>query len=81
MVLLTPGSQNTYTDEEGRFSFENILPGEYTLKLDAVSLPENSAFTSPEELKLQITPGAESKGQNFLIHIKPRAILMGPPKK
>lgn len=81
LVQLAPGGQNTYTDDEGRFIFENILPGEYTLKLDPASLPEDTVFTSPEELKIEILPGGELKEKNFLIQIKPRPIIIGPPQK
>ncbi len=58
LVLLSPGDHNTYTDEEGTFAFENLLPGEYRLKLDSATLPEDALFTSPAELKLQLPEAA-----------------------
>ena len=81
LVLLQPGDNNTYTDDDGKFIFENILPGDYLLKLDPATLPEDSVFTSPTELKFQVPVGGELKDMNFLIHIKPRPIIIGPPKK
>jgi hypothetical protein len=81
LVLLEPGNNNAYTDEDGKFIFENILPGEYVLKLDPATLPEDAVFTSPSELKFNVPVGGELKEMNFLIHVKPRPIIIGPPKK
>jgi hypothetical protein len=81
LVLLEPGNNNVYTDEAGKFIFENILPGEYILKLDPATLPEDSVFTSPEESTVQLAVGGDLKDMNFLIHVKPRPIIIGPPKK
>lgn len=81
LVLLQPGNNNSYTDDDGKFIFENILPGEYILKLDPATLPEDSVFTSPEEVKFLVPVGGDLKDMNFLIHVKPRPIIMGPPKR
>ena len=81
LVLLEPGNNNTYTDEEGKFIFENILPGAYTITLDPATLPEDSVYTSPEKLKSEVPVGGELKNLNFLIHEKPRPIIIGPPRK
>lgn len=80
LVILQLGENNTYTDEEGKFIFENVLPGEYILKLDPATLPEDAIFTSPSEIKFQVPVGGELKDMNFLIHVKPRPIIMGPQK-
>jgi hypothetical protein len=81
LVLLEPGNNNTYTDEDGKFIFENILPGAYTITLDPATLPEDSVHTSPEELRVEVSVGGEFKDIDFLVHVKPRPIIMGPPKK
>jgi hypothetical protein len=81
LILLEPGNLNTYTDEEGNFVFDNILPGEYTMRIDPATLPEEIVFTSPSELNLQIGVGAEQKDLLFLFHIKPRPIRIGPPSR
>jgi hypothetical protein len=81
LVLLQPGDNNTYTEEDGKFTFENILPGEYTLKLDPNTLSKDAVFTSPSDLKLKLPVGGDLKDMDFMIHIKPRPIMIGPPKK
>jgi hypothetical protein len=44
-------------------------------------LPEDSVFTSPEEIKSEVPVGGERKEMDFLIHVKPRPMIMGPPKQ
>lgn len=80
LVLLEPGDNNAYTDEDGKFTFENVLPGAYTMRLDPSTLPEDPVYTSPEELKFEVPVGGELKDIDFLIHEKPRPIMIGPPK-
>jgi hypothetical protein len=81
LILLGTGEVNTYTDEDGKFIFENILPGEYILKLDPATLPEGAIFTSSSEIKFEVSARSDLKEMNFLIHVKPRPIIIGPPKK
>jgi hypothetical protein len=81
LVLLEPGDNNAYTDEDGKFIFENVLPGTYRMRLDPATLPEDSVYTSPEELTFEVPVGGELKDINFLIYVKPRPIMIGPPKK
>ena len=79
LVLLEGAEVNAYTDEEGKFTFENILPGEYLLKVDTSTLPEGSVFSGPEEIETEVPVGGDLKDKDFLIYVKPRPILMGPP--
>jgi hypothetical protein len=81
LVYLEPGKKNIYTGEDGKFKLQNILPGVYTLKVDSASLPEDAIVTSSEERKFEVTVGGELKDMNFLIYVKPRTIIMGPPKE
>jgi len=81
LVLLEPGDNNAYTDEDGKFILENVLPGAYQMRLDSSTLPEDSIYTSPEELKFEVLVGAELKDINFLLYVKPRPIMIGPPKQ
>jgi hypothetical protein len=81
LVLLEPGNNNAYTDEEGKFIFENILPGTYKMELDPATLSEDAVYTSPGELEFEVPVGGELKDMNFLIYVKPRPIIMGVPKK
>lgn len=65
---------NTYTDKEGNFSFEYIIPGTYFLFPEKESLPEKTIFTGPEKLKIDIAPGEKLANQTFLVFIPPRPI-------
>ena len=81
LILLEPGNNNAYTDEDGKFTFENILPGKYKIRLDPATLPEDYVSHAPEELHVEVPVGGELKDMNFLIYLKPRPIMIGPPKK
>jgi hypothetical protein len=81
LVYLEPGKKNIYTGEDGKFKLQNILPGAYTLKVDSASMPEDAVITSQEELKFEVAVGGVLKDMNFLIYVKPRTIIMGPPKE
>ena len=79
LVVLEPGDLNTYTDEEGMFALENVLPGRYVMKSDPTTLPDDAVFTSQEELRFEVPVGGELKDMDFLIFVKPRRIIIGPP--
>jgi len=48
------------TDEEGRFSFEDIRPGKWTLKVHSQNLPAHH-YLEQEELQIEIGPGEAKK--------------------
>jgi hypothetical protein len=79
LVVLEPGDLNTYTDQDGMFILENVLPREYVMKSDPTTLPEDAVFTSPAELRFEVPVGGELKDMDFLIFVKPRRIIIGPP--
>ncbi len=80
LLVVEPGDNNTYTDEDGRFVLENILPGKYSMRLDPETLPEGATSTTPLELNFDVPVGGEVKDLDFLIFIRPRIIIIGPPK-
>ena len=79
LVVLEPGELNTYTDQDGMFILENVLPREYVMKSDPTTLPEDAVFTSPAELRFEVPVAGELKDMDFLIFVKPRRIIIGPP--
>jgi hypothetical protein len=68
------------SDQEGFFLLTEYRPWQ-EITLDPATLPEDSVHTSPEELRVEVSVGGELKDMDFLIHVKPRPIMMGPPKK
>jgi hypothetical protein len=81
LVVLEPGDLNTYTDEDGKYALENVLPGKYVMTSDPTTLPEDAVFTSSAELRFEVPVGGELKDMDFLIFVKPRRIIIGPPTK
>ena len=76
LVLLTPGDLNTYTDSEGYFSFEGILPKSYELSLSPETLPENSQITAPRlPVQVALKAGEQVKNLILLVHRRERVII------
>jgi hypothetical protein len=76
LVLLTPGDLNTFTDSEGYFSFNGILPKSYELSLSLETLPENAHITAPRlPLQLNLKPGEQAKDLVLLCQRRERVII------
>ncbi len=76
LVLLTPGDLNTYTDSEGYFSFEGVLPKGYELSIASETLPENSQITAPHlPLPVTLKSGEQVKNLSLLLHRRERVII------
>jgi hypothetical protein len=76
LVLLAPGDLNTYTDSEGYFSFEGVLPKAYELSISPETLPELSQVTSPRlPLQVALKPGEQVKNLVLLVHRRERTII------
>lgn len=75
LVLLHPGNLNTYTDSEGYFSFEGILPRSYEISVDRETLPEYSEISAPRlPLTLDLKAG-EQKDLFILVQPLKRHII------
>lgn len=70
---------NTYTDAEGKYIFENILPGKYELSIHRETIPEGATVVEPHPVKINLESGQKLENQNFLI--KPREIIIKNNKK
>jgi hypothetical protein len=75
LVILKPGELNTYTDSEGYFSFEGVLPKTYELSLDPQTLPEYSQITSAKIIPVPLTPGRRAENLQFLVNIGERRVI------
>ncbi|MGB9835382.1 MAG: hypothetical protein ACPLRX_01425 [Candidatus Saccharicenans sp.] len=62
---------NTYTDEKGQFSFENILPGSYELSVDEETIPSRLKLSNRLPLKLELKPGQELGEVNIIFQSRP----------
>jgi hypothetical protein len=76
LVLLQPGNLNTYTDSEGYYAFDGILPKSYEISVDRETLPEYSEVTSPRlPLTLDFKRGEQQKDLFILVHPQERRII------
>jgi len=77
-ILLTDdqgSAVDTYTDAQGRFAFTDVMPGEYTLSVDSVTLPDRFIFTTDEAEVIDVaagTPPAVQLGG----YIKPKEVVI-----
>ncbi|MBM4272940.1 MAG: hypothetical protein FJ134_00530 [Deltaproteobacteria bacterium] len=75
LLVLKPGDLNTYTDSEGDFAFEGVVPKEYELSILAETLPEDTQVTTLPAIKVTLTPGGQAHGLIFGIHRRERPII------
>ena len=64
-----------YTDLDGQFSIRNVLPGRYTVTIDYTTLPTRFAFTTPEEMIIEVGVEAPPTIQ-YGGYIKPRELVI-----
>ncbi len=79
-IFLTDGAGKTrdqFTDAAGRFAFSELLPGDYTVALDARSLPENFTPTTPAEVHISLKP-QERLTVNFGAAERPKVVKFPP---
>lgn len=73
-VVVYANEKPTYTNQNGRYRFKNIMPGTVTVRVDVKSLPENFYLTTKESLQLNILPNQKIDNINFGIVEKEQEI-------
>lgn len=64
----------SFTDADGGFTFSNLRPGRYRLRLDPAWLPEDAMVLPAVPLEVGVAAGGEVSDQLFLVQIKPRPV-------
>jgi len=62
---------NTYTDSEGNYVFDNIIPSEYELSLDEETLPKGAKPAIALPLRIKLEPGQKLEDQDILVLPRP----------
>ncbi len=75
LVVLKPGDLNAYTDRNGCFSFEGMVPKEYEISLAPETLPERAEILPPRTQTIKLAPGDSVSGLQFLLNIRERRVL------
>lgn len=75
IIKATQGEREmlTYTDDQGNFSFKQVLPGEWTLRVVQSSSDKKTWIPRQNNIKINLAPG-ESEELNFVMNKKQRQI-------
>jgi hypothetical protein len=70
LVEITDGEEvlQELTEDEGRFSFDDIRPGKWTLKVNTADLPIHH-YLEQEEFQIELKPGEEKE---IMVKVLPR---------
>jgi len=68
-------SRDTFTAQDGRFTFATVAPGEYVIRIDKEWLASRFIMTTPEEYQLEIAPSKDMPNIAFGAAEKERPII------
>lgn len=71
LLQLQPHGLLTTTDEAGAFSFHNLRPGSYTVKVDAASLPPRHTLLPQPDVMRMVDPGKDAPALEFRVRVEP----------
>lgn len=74
MIYLTDGKTNTFSDPDGNFVLDNMLPGRYEIKIDKTGLAEGMQLISPESVTVEVKSGDEVSNVVFLVAVEKKQI-------
>ncbi len=81
LVYLAGTSINTFSDSDGNFDLENLLPGRYEVRIDTTGLPDGMKLVTPDKYTVEVKSGEELKDIFFLIAMEKKEIrkkVFGP---
>jgi hypothetical protein len=81
LIYLADSRINTFSDSDGNFAFENLMPGHYEVRLDTTGLPEGSKLVTPDRFSVEVKSGDELKDIVFLLVTEKKEIrkkVFGP---
>jgi hypothetical protein len=67
LIYLVDNRTNTFSDSDGNFVLDNMLPGSYEVRIDQAGLAEGMQLISPESLVVEVKSGEESANVVFLV--------------
>ncbi|MBT0653284.1 SdrD B-like domain-containing protein [Geomobilimonas luticola] len=85
LVYLADSRTNTFSDADGNFALENLLPGRYEVRIDTTGLPEGTKLISVDRYTVEVRSGEELKDITFLVatekkEIRKKVFGAGAPK-
>ncbi|RII28997.1 MAG: hypothetical protein CXR31_03765 [Geobacter sp.] len=74
LVYLADSNINTFSDTDGNFALENLLPGRYEVRIDTTGLSAGMKLVTPDRYTVEIKSGEELKDIIFLIATEKKEI-------
>lgn len=74
MIYIADSKTNTFSDADGNFALENLLPGRYEVRIDTTGLPEGMKLVSPDRYAADVKSGDEVKNIAFLVATEKKEI-------
>lgn len=65
---------DTYTETDGLFIAGDLMPGEYSLRIDPATIPEGYV-SRPESISISMNPGRSDESARFHVSRAPRSIV------
>ncbi|HET9029650.1 MAG TPA: carboxypeptidase-like regulatory domain-containing protein [Candidatus Aquilonibacter sp.] len=75
-VVADPGEHAAITDDDGHFLIDNLPAGQYTLSVDADSLPDGEAIVQGPDGPVTIAGGEAIQGITFKVGAKAKQVIM-----
>jgi hypothetical protein len=67
--------RDTFSDNNGNYSFAGLLPGKYKVKIDKEWLPDRYILTTKDNYPVELAPGEEMVGLDFGAVEKERPVV------
>src|SRR6185369_16421536 len=74
LIYLVDNSTNTFSDPDGNFVLDNMLPGRYEVKIDKAGLAEGMQLISPESVVVEVKSGEEVSNVVFLVAVEKKQV-------
>lgn len=70
-IMLFPEGRWSRTDENGKFAFEFVKPGQWELVIDTEAIPARYKLVSDKKIKVSLDQGEEVEDLYFIVRSKP----------
>lgn len=74
LIYLVDNRTNTFSDSDGNFVLDNMLPGSYEVRIDKAGLAEGMQLISSESIAVEVKSGEETANVVFLVAMQKKKV-------